>query len=322
MVYPWVQAVKIYMDNKPLLSILICSNKAPAAMDLLLSSLKRQPGLNGCEVVFIDNGIESQKTDEIICELKSFPCARYIYEKTPGIWAARKTSYENAHGEWFFILDDDNSLEENAIKNLLSFIARHPEAGGICPSIVAQWEEEPPDWLRDFGRQFLSYIESGGYSPGIGETIWEPGDPAAFGPPGGGMVIRREVAQAFLESYSLIPQSLRESRLGAEDWALYSFVGRCGYAIAYVQSVKVFHHLAKERLRIKYLTCLNLRMAYAYGKLAHSERRLPVKNIVGTAFHFGRANFASPPFHLWALWLKMIRLTGFTAGLCQVKLER
>ena len=297
-------------------SFLICSNRAPATLDALFDSIVGQGPLDGCEVVFVDNGIASGGADEVRARLKTLPCeTSYLTEPTPGIWAARKTSYENARGEWLFILDDDNRLGEGALAAFFEFAKDHPEVGGICPRILADWEVEPPDWLKLFGRLYcLSYTESGRFGPGIGETVWPPGAAGVLSPPGGGMVIRREVVTAFLASDADIPGGLRVSRLGGEDHAVYSLTGGLGLSTAYVPSILVYHYLPRGREEIRYLARLNLRMAYAYGLLAH-RARLGAFDVLRISTGFAVSNLASPPYHPWAMLLKSIRAAGYAAGL-------
>lgn len=316
--------VKRMHSARPAVSIIICTNRAPASLDILVGSIGSQAHLDRCELVLVDNGIGPDRAVRVMELLEALPCATvYAKEPAPGIWAARKTSYEKASGEWFFILDDDNRLGAGALDNLLGFMGRHPEVGGICPRIVADWVVEPPGWVQQAGRLWcLSYTESGSHSPGIEETVWPPGSPDAIHPPGGGMVIRREAAEAFLRSYAEIPESLRVSRLGSEDYAQYSFVGRCGFATAYVPSITVYHHLPEGRAGIWYLTRLNLKMAYAYGQLAQSGHGLGVSGTLRSAMGFAKATFAGPPFHPWAWWLKLARTAGYAAGLFRVKLSR
>lgn len=310
------------MVSLPKLSILVCSNKAPAVMDELLASIVGQRRIEDCELVFVDNGIGHERAAEISARLERFPFrTRYVFEPKPGVWAARKTSYENASGEWFLILDDDNTLGNEALANAFEFIERHPMVGGICTRVVAKWERKPPEWIESFGRFCLSYIVSGRYGPEPEEKVWLPGQIDAFGPPGGGMIIRRAAAAAFLESYGRIPESLRNSRLGSEDFALYAFVSSLGYSTSYVPSVTVFHHLPQSRTRLGYLTRLNLNMAYAYGKLEHSGRTLTIRNIAGTVYGFACKTLASQPFHPWILWLNIVRISGFCAGLLSEKLR-
>jgi glycosyltransferase involved in cell wall biosynthesis len=308
--------------NAPKVSVLICTNKAPKTTDALLDSIRQQASIKACEVIFVATHLPPVRAEAIKRSLAEFPCVtKYIEENTRGIWPARKRSYEVASGDWLFILDDDNRLGDDAVGKLLRFVERHPEVGGVCPAIVANWESPPPSWLEAFGHLCLSYTESGGYRPSMSETIWPPDQPPQLVPPGGGMIIRRSVAVSFLGEYARIPQFLRESPgLGAEDYPLYGHISTCGLATAYIPDIRVFHHIPQARLTMSFLTRENFRIAYSYGHLRHTGRRLGVIAKLVDIAGFVRFTLASPFFHPRLVWLHLVRLVSFAAGVLDVRI--
>ena len=290
-------------------------------MDELFASIRSQTKIADCEVVFVDNGISQERAVNVRHQLAQFPCRTvYLTEPIPGIWGARKLSYQNAAGNWYFLLDDDNILAPGAIQSLLTFTTAHPEIGGICPRVAAKWEVSPPAWLEQFGLCCLSYIESAGCPRNLGETIWPASSPGAFTPPGGGMIIHRQVAEAFLYSYLEYPESLRSSRLSIEDPALYSHVNRLALPSAYVPSIAVWHYMPVGRLRMRYLTWLNFRMLFAAAQLENYEDgKIPPIWMVRRAVLSGGAQLSLPGWHPLACWLKLVRAVGYATGLWRLQ---
>jgi glycosyltransferase involved in cell wall biosynthesis len=253
-------------------SVLICSNRAPAVTDELIGSIAAQECIECCEVVFVDNGIPSVRAEQIRQRLAALSC-RFVYvkEPIPGIWHARRRAIEAAGGNWLFTLDDDNILAPRAIAELIEFISRQKDVGGITPRVRPRWSVFPPAWLHRFGLYCLSYTDTGDDAADSRQVVTQPMMPPYRWSPGGGMIIRREAGLLFLKCFTELPPQLTHHRYTAEDQLLFRLAGETGLGYAYIPSITVFHDLPADRLQLSQLISLNIRMLESYG---HYERYL------------------------------------------------
>jgi len=251
-------------------SILVCSNRAPATTDELITSIFIQEKIKRCEVVFVDNGLTSERAAEIRQRLFELPCRTlYLQEPTPGIWHARRRAIASATGNWLFTLDDDNILGPRAVAELITFCSKHKGVGGITPRVRPRWRVSPPVWLQRFGLCCLSYTDTGDETADNREVETPPMMPPYRWSPGGGMIIRREAGELFLKRFPELPPQLVHRRYTAEDQLLFHLAGNTGLGYAYVPTITVFHDLPPDRLRYSHLVALNIKMLESYG---HYER--------------------------------------------------
>jgi len=302
----------------PNISIIVCTNRAPETINRLFNSISNQISLDQCEVILVDNGIAKSRVEEVRMQLAQLQCRSfYLDEPRPGLWYARMSAFVKARGEWFMLLDDDNELAETAIEHLLSFVGKHPEVGGISPRVVARWERMPATWLQRFGTCCLSYTESGQHSPSFGEMVWSHPKAPGIRPPGGGMIVHRRIAEAFLTSFSLLPVEITQPTVPCEDHAIYCGVGKCAMDSAYVPTIVVYHCLDSSRTSLSALSRLNYRMIRGYGKFTVFESmfsgyykgwfRLSSGFIMG---ELRRLTLLHPK--IW--WLVLVRLVAFMVG--------
>jgi glycosyltransferase involved in cell wall biosynthesis len=258
------------MHAPMLISILICSNHAPASTDELLDSIAGQGQIECIEVVFVDNGLADERAADIRRRLIELPCRTlYLQEPIPGIWHARRRAIASATGNWLFTLDDDNILEPRAVAELITFCSKHKGVGGITPRVRPRWRVIPPAWLQRFGLCCLSYTDTGNEAADGREVKTPPMMPPYRWSPGGGMIIRREAGELFLKRFPELPPQLVHRRYTAEDQLLFHLAGTSGLGYAYVPSITVFHDLPPDRLRYSHLIALNIKMLESYG---HYER--------------------------------------------------
>ncbi len=307
----------ISMEPLPQISIIICTNRAPKTIDELFLSLHHQSEIDKCEVILVDNGIVASQVARIRLQLTQLPCSSfYIDEPRPGLWHARGAAFAMARGEWMLLLDDDNELAEMAIKHLLDFVAKHHGVGGVSPRVVARWEHLPAIWLQRFGICCLSFTESDLYSPYYGETIWTHPRVPGIRPPGGGMIINRKIAGAFLIDFSLLPSEITQPSVPCEDHAIYCEVGHHAMATAYVPTIVVYHNLDASRTSLAALTRLNFRMIRGYGVFTPFELLFSgydkgwLRLIGGVVVGQLRLVMLHPK--TW--WLVLVRLVAFFVG--------
>lgn len=260
----------------PNISFLICTYRASVSLDLLFDSLQLQKWQAGDELIVIDNGVQSDRLAQLMERLDQFTSTgiQTIYAKEPkvGLINARLNGFSLVKNEWLVLLDDDNILDEKSLAQIRDRISRNPRLGGICPRIEAIWENAPPDWVVMLGHEVLSYNTSSVRSVSDLALEWEPGK-RGLRPPGGGMIIHRVAADAFLElsrSFSLLSDlGHRGTSLGSgEDYILYLQVYRSGRPTAYDGSIIIRHMISSDRMRFPYLCRLLFRANYAFALIA------------------------------------------------------
>jgi glycosyltransferase involved in cell wall biosynthesis len=256
-------------------SILVCTYPAPPSLEILLSSLQRQNWQPGDEFILVDNGVSEPRKTEVkalVASLSPYLETHYVEEPAPGLGAARLAGFRRTTGDWILLLDDDNELTDGCVETLRKFVQENAELGGVCPAIYAEWKNEPPRWLRKASTEFLSVNHAGEFIPRFPRTIWSAAEGIPMRPPGGGMVIRAEVAKGFVRLSEEQPVYVnmgrtRGSMLGCEDEVIYSITNFLGYSTAYVPEVKVKHHLPATRSSMKYLCKLAFSMSVSNSRL-------------------------------------------------------
>jgi glycosyltransferase involved in cell wall biosynthesis len=260
----------------PNVSFLICTHRAPRSLDLLFDSLRLQKWLAGDELIVIDNGIATKRAETVRRQLDQFgPMgirAVYKEEAKTGLTNARLTGFSLVNTDWLVLLDDDNILVESTLIQIRNRISLNPRLGGICPRIEPVWAEPPPLWVVLLGHEVLSYNTSPVRSIAEASLEWEGGK-RGLRPPGGGMIVHRSAADAFVElhrSFSFFAQlGHRGAALGSgEDYILYLQVYRAGRPTAYDGSIVVRHNISEDRMRFPYLCRLLFRANYGFALVA------------------------------------------------------
>ncbi|HEX4139177.1 MAG TPA: glycosyltransferase [Candidatus Methylacidiphilales bacterium] len=261
----------------PLITFLICSWKAPASLDDTLQSVAAQPSPHLFETLLVNNGFSDQRSAAL---LETYPRInlRIIREPTPGLAHARCAGFAQALGEIIVMIDDDNSLGENFVPGLADLFEKYPKLGGICPLILPVWQEPPPSWVPKIGSMCLSYTAND-LSQAPKETqYWPPGDASrAPRPPGGGMIIHRDVVACYSARLSASARAnaaagatrikrLHDGHDMAQDHSLYDHIRFTGRGALVAPVLTVYHHIPSSRWRIRALCRLNYTLCYFYAR--------------------------------------------------------
>ena len=124
------------MNPTTLISVIIPTyNRAKMVCDCVRSVLATNyPAL---EVIVVDDCSPDDTGDQIRAAFGGDPRVRYTRNKTNKLTAAsRNVGARMAHGDYLFILDNDNEVETNIFTELLAAFDRHPKAGLIAPLSV------------------------------------------------------------------------------------------------------------------------------------------------------------------------------------------
>ena len=103
------------MKNRPLISIIIPVYNVESYLNQCLESLKHQT-LKDFEVILVNDG----STDNSLSICKEYssllPNCQIIEQKNQGVSVARNTGIQNASGNYFYFMDSDDYLENEALE--------------------------------------------------------------------------------------------------------------------------------------------------------------------------------------------------------------
>jgi glycosyltransferase involved in cell wall biosynthesis len=276
---------------------MICSHRAPPSLYATLRSILEQPQSERAEIVLVNNGFDVSKEQEILSLAQEKQAnLKILREPTPGHGFARRTGFRNGSGGLYVLLDDDNTIGENFLPALLDLYERSPQTGAVVADVLPVWERRPPDWLVDFGRHCLSYNTTDGDKPGSARQ-WDPSEVTiAIRPPGGGMIIHRDVALHYLNDVT-DPKRIKLSRspgslVAAEDEDIFTGVIDLKRAAVYSPLLKVYHHIPETRTRFWYLLRLNSQMQYSGALLRCCRGSASPRSAASELYHLVRP-FAS-----------------------------
>jgi glucosyl-dolichyl phosphate glucuronosyltransferase len=260
------------------LSIIICSHNVPDSLFYELKTIMNQECLENVEVVIVNNGFQTEKEEQIYNLLaKSVPNFQITREPKPGLGFARRQGFTVAKGKYLILLDADNSIDTGFIKTLLVITRKYPDLGGIVPVVMPVWEKNPPNWLVKFGTGFLSYNAYDDYKPLSGDCYFRAEDAYKIArPPGGGMILHRQVAFHYLEKIS-DPTRIALSRqpkslVGCEDDDYWAGLKELRLPVFFSDRLRVFHHVPESRIHYRYLMNLVYMNGYSYGMLDQYRR--------------------------------------------------
>jgi glycosyltransferase involved in cell wall biosynthesis len=104
------------------------------------------------EVIIVDDG-STDRTAEIA---RSFPQARYFFQRNQGLSAARNAGIAAARGDLIALLDADDVMLPNKLTVQAQYLREHPDVGCVLcrQKILLEPGTPPPAWLtpdRIFG---------------------------------------------------------------------------------------------------------------------------------------------------------------------------
>jgi succinoglycan biosynthesis protein ExoM len=223
-------------------SVLIPTFRRPDSFIRAARSIFRQQGVEGIELVAIDNSPEGSALDAFrtLDAESPFPF-RWAHAPKPGVAQARNVALALARGDLVAWLDDD---EEASPRWLASLIAVRKQTG--AQSVFGPVRAQAPAnadhaiFFEDLYSRRGSH-ESGvcAHAYGIGNSL----QPRAM----------------FGEAIAFDP---RADQTGGEDDALFASWSEAGATFAWAAEAVVVEHLGLERMRIAH----GLKRAFAYGQ--------------------------------------------------------
>lgn len=202
------------------------------------------------EYLLVDNNSKNRWELILEREFADFPFQR-ITEKRQGLTFARQTGFTRSNGDLIVCVDDDNELNRNYLLSLFTLKEQYPEVGVWGPGIIeVEFQKDAPLRFKNFKAYFQEkYIDEVQFG---NEKKW-----MKYYPPGTGMCLTKEVANAYLEFLRIgkMTATDREGKSlssGGDSQVVYSAI-LLGKSAGVSPSLKANHLTSKEKTSLSYL---------------------------------------------------------------------
>lgn len=226
------------------------------------------------ELVIVDNKSQTPVSDWV--DLSAIKHARIVSEPILGLTHARIRGIRTVAGEIIVFVDDDNVLDENYLKNALRIMTEKPFLGAIGGKCKGEFAAPLPSWAK-FYLPYLAVADHG-VNP---IYIHHVNTYMPWYPYGAGMVIRRSMAEAYVEQVEASPGRKMLGRRGtsltsAEDIDMILVIMDSGLAIGYFPDLSLTHIIPRQRLRFSYMRRLIYHSNYSLYQLMLA-RKIPFR---------------------------------------------
>jgi glycosyltransferase involved in cell wall biosynthesis len=202
------------------------------------------------EVLIIDNN-STDNTCDISNEFirsNSDLDVHYFCEINQGLTNARNRGIKEATGEILSFIDDDAFVDQEYIKETLTYFKEHENVSAIGGKISPVYEGKSPKWMSKYLLTLVSALDMGNSPKKFKGSKF---------PIGANMAFRAEV----FEKYGLFNPALgRKGKEleGGEEKDVFLRLKKHHEEIHYVPSVKVDHIIPEKRLTMEYIKGLGI----------------------------------------------------------------
>lgn len=247
----------------PTISVIISThNPHPGRLQRTLSGLRSQTLPSGQWETILVNNASTAWPDAAFFATCAPAGLLVVTEPALGLSAARRRGLNAARGAIAVMVDDDNVLAPDYLAQVLELFALHPRVGLAGGKSLAEFEQEPAHWQREF-LPLLALRDLGGAEL-ISAGLRPPGHPhnvyPEFAPIGAGMALRRAAWTAWLEARR--GGDKLSDRRGAElsssgDNDIVLCAMAAGWEAGYFPALSLTHLIPAGRLEAGYLARLN-----------------------------------------------------------------
>lgn len=250
------------LPGRKKLAVILCTyNPRRDFLSLALRSIGAQTlDRSLWDFVLVDNNSSPPLNQEDV-SLVTGRSAKLIHQPVQGLTHARIAGLKATDSDYVVFVDDDNELAEDYLANVMKIVESQSTLGafgGISEGVL----ERP---VGKFKRGFLGELGIRNYGD---ERIEGPGSEwGEWEPIGAGLVVRRSVAQAFVDfvedsrSAGALGRS-GNSLMSGEDSLFSRLAYRQGLQCAYEPTLKLRHYMSGNRLTARYLA----RLVYGHGR--------------------------------------------------------
>ncbi len=200
--------------------------------------------------------VNNNSTIEIKADISWHPEAKMVFEPMQGLTNARVKGFKEARGDIILMVDDDNTLSRDYLKNVVGIFMAHPKIGAIGGKSLPLFEIEPPDWLNHFyGNLALRDLGNN-----IIIDSWQHQYPSAA-PIGAGMAFRKSAIVSYINAFEqgnlvATDRTGRGLTSGGDNEIIISIL-RSGWLTGYFPDLVLHHLIPKERTNVDYLARLS-----------------------------------------------------------------
>lgn len=219
--------------NEPLVSIVIPThNRKEKVARLIDSILKSAYPKDKLEIIVVDDA----STDGTYGYIKKlFPRVKIVRNEREKLLAeSRNIGIRASHGKYIFIIDDDNIVDENTIRELVEFMEKNLEVGVAGP-IMYFLSDPNRIWCAGVKRNYWTTITRLiGFNTKDQNSFKEPYESEDFP---NAFMVRREV----FEKVGLFNSRLFPIHYDEGDFC--QRVRRAGYKVMVVPTAKIWHDI-------------------------------------------------------------------------------
>jgi len=281
------------MQNKFIISVIVCTYNRSDLLSLCLESLARQTlDKNLYEVIVVNNN-SNDNTEEIIRNFTDkYSNFSSIVETKQGLSHSRNCGWKNSNGNYIAYIDDDAIAFENWLEGIFDFVVINPDIKVFGGPYEGYSNKKLPWWLpRTYGSMTL-----GDFSKIIEFGIeWISGS---------NMIYHRTILEKFGGFENSVGMSGNKISYG-EETNLQQKIITTNIPIWYSPDIKVKHLIAEKKLRFSWVFI----SGYKAGKVDEI-----IFNHKHNLFYYSILII----FHFFKFGIKLINLKNF--GLNSYKL--
>lgn len=242
------------------LSLIICThNPRTDYLSRTLDGLKVQDmSTDDWEFLLVDNA--STEAVKPRFDISWHPNGVNLHESELGLTPARLCGIRHARGSLLLFVDDDNILEPNYVRDAIRIGQEHPQLGVWGGQQTGEFEIDPPEQIRP--HLDMLAIRS------VPRAIWSNLYSWETTPAGAGMVIRANIAQAYLKKSveSTLMQGLDRKgnslASGGDIDMAYTAVDM-GFGAGLFPELRLTHLIGKGRLTEEYMLRIKAGITYS-----------------------------------------------------------
>ncbi|WP_295720263.1 glycosyltransferase [Mucilaginibacter sp.] len=268
------------------------------------------------ELIIVDNN----SAPAVNIDLSWHPNHKIVKEAKPGLTHARLKGFEQASGAIIVMVDDDNVLDKDYLKNTLSLFGKSSTLGAIGGKSMPLFESPPPLWLNEFYGSLA--LRDLGDEPII--STWKNEYPNSA-PIGAGMGIRITALGAYIDkikaSGSIISDRTGNELTSGGDNDMVIEILRSGWQVGYFPSLQLHHIIPEQRMQVNYLARLLNNTNRSWIQVLEKHHINPWKKVNGftVPFRKTKAWFTYRAWQSAANYIKWQGACGLFDGLATIK---
>jgi glycosyltransferase involved in cell wall biosynthesis len=258
------------MDTaSPDITAIICTyNPVLPLLEEVIAALSAQhtPG-SRVAVLIVDNNSSTPVAQSLAGRVpENFTIVR---EETPGLTAARLRGIRESRGDLLVFVDDDNILDADYLETCIGISRDWPRLGTWGGQLVPRWESTPEPWTQ----RYWNWIAVRPLEKDLWSNVTTT---QATMPCGGGMCVRRVVAESYASAIASNPMRKGLDRnsgalFGGGDTDICYTAADLGYGNGLFSRLRLTHHIPAFRTSESYLLKLVEDMTCSNAILARSR---------------------------------------------------